>query len=527
GSVAWENTSNSTPSDNNYATASLTLATETTQYLEATNFGFAVPDGGTILGIKVQIEKGETCADCTVSDVEVKLVKAGSVVGDNKALGANWPATGSGGSRYYGIASATVDGTSTDLWGTTWTPAEVNNSGFGVVISAKENSDSATSIIVDMIRMTVYYDDGVGAGGDTTPPTVSITSPSASATVSGAVNVTADASDGVAVAGVQFQANGSNIGSEDTSAPYEASWDTAAISNGAYTLTAIARDSSNNQTTSSSVAVTVSNGGGGGGGGGDTSPPAVFISSPDNLSTVSGTINFTASASDETGIAGVQFKIDGANFGSQDTSAPYSIPWDTTAVANGNYTLTALATDTSSNQTTSAALTVTVSNGGGAPPGGLVGYWSFNEGSGSTASDSSGNNNTGTLTNGPTWTAGKLGGGLLFDGVDDRVEVSDSGTSSLDVTGTALTMSAWIYPDPVQKTFPHIMSKVKNVNNYLLYINPSGFTVTSVITTANGTGVATCAKSAYTNNQWNLVTSVYDGTTITTYINGVAKTACA
>jgi hypothetical protein len=48
---------------------------------------------------------------------------------------------------------------------------------------------------------------------------------------------------------------------------------------------------------------------------------------------------------------------------------------------------------------------------------GLVGHWKFDEGSGITAGDSSGNNNTGTLTNGPTWTTGKLGGALSFDGI--------------------------------------------------------------------------------------------------------------
>ena len=43
---------------------------------------------------------------------------------------------------------------------------------------------------------------------------------------------------------------------------------------------------------------------------------------------------------------------------------------------------------------------------------GLVGWWKFDEGSGTAAGDSSGNNNTGTLTNGPTWTTGKIGGAL-------------------------------------------------------------------------------------------------------------------
>jgi hypothetical protein len=50
---------------------------------------------------------------------------------------------------------------------------------------------------------------------------------------------------------------------------------------------------------------------------------------------------------------------------------------------------------------------------------GLVGWWKFDEGSGTVAYDSSGNGNDGNLTNGPTWTTGKIGGALSFDGVND------------------------------------------------------------------------------------------------------------
>ena len=68
---------------------------------------------------------------------------------------------------------------------------------------------------------------------------------------------------------------------------------------------------------------------------------------------------------------------------------------------------------------------------------GLSAAYSMDEGSGTSISDASGNNNTGTLTNGPTWTTGKYGGALLFDGLDDRVRVNDS--NSLDLT-TAATL---------------------------------------------------------------------------------------
>ena len=94
---------------------------------------------------------------------------------------------------------------------------------------------------------------------DTTPPTVSITSPASGATVSGTINVTANASDNQGVAGVQFQLDGANLGAEDTAAPYSISWNTTTASNGSHTLTAVARDAAGNRTTSSPVTVTVSN----------------------------------------------------------------------------------------------------------------------------------------------------------------------------------------------------------------------------------------------------------------------------
>jgi len=60
------------------------------------------------------------------------------------------------------------------------------------------------------------------------------------------------------------------------------------------------------------------------------------------------------------------------------------------------------------------------------PPTGLEGHWTFDEGAGTSAGDSSGNGNTGTLVNGPTWDTGKIGGGLRFDGSNDYVDVSST-----------------------------------------------------------------------------------------------------
>jgi hypothetical protein len=75
--------------------------------------------------------------------------------------------------------------------------------------------------------------------------------------------------------------------------------------------------------------------------------------------------------------------------------------------------------------------------------GSLVGYWKFDEGSGTTAYDGSGNGNHGSLANGPLWTSGKIDGALSFDGANDYVEAPDA--NSLDLTN-ALTLSMWFKP---------------------------------------------------------------------------------
>jgi hypothetical protein len=169
--------------------------------------------------------------------------------------------------------------------------------------------------------------------------------------------VSANASDNRGVAGVQFKLDGANLGAEERFAPYAISWNTATAGNGPHTITAVARDAAGNRTTSEPVTVTVNN---------DTTPPTVGITSPASGVTVSGPLTVTASASDNVGVVGVQLKYDGANgsgnFGAELTTAPYSFTKDTAAVANGSYTLTAVARDAAGNLTVSAPVAVTVAN---------------------------------------------------------------------------------------------------------------------------------------------------------------------
>src|SRR6185295_11709692 len=75
----------------------------------------------------------------------------------------------------------------------------------------------------------------------------------------------------------------------------------------------------------------------------------------------------SATASDNVGVTGVQFVLDGTNLGAEDTSSPYSTFWDTTTASNASHTLTAIARDAAGNQTTSAPVTVTVNNISGLP----------------------------------------------------------------------------------------------------------------------------------------------------------------
>src|SRR5207247_10318747 len=97
----------------------------------------------------------------------------------------------------------------------------------------------------------------VTVGNDTTPPSVSMTAPSAGATVSGTISVSANATDNVGVVGVQFKLDGVNLGAEVTVTPYTLSWNTTTATNAAHTLTAVARDAAGNSATSAGISVTV------------------------------------------------------------------------------------------------------------------------------------------------------------------------------------------------------------------------------------------------------------------------------
>src|SRR5207245_941912 len=98
--------------------------------------------------------------------------------------------------------------------------------------------------------------------------------------------------------------------------------------------------------------------------------------------------------------------------------------------------------------------------GGGTRTGGLVAAYSFNEGTGTTVADSSGNGNAGTLS-GTTWTnGGKYGRALVFNGTSARVTINNS--ASLQLT-TGMTLEAWVKPSTVNSAWRDVIYKGNDI----------------------------------------------------------------
>src|SRR5207247_1235794 len=222
---------------------------------------------------------------------------------------------------------------------------------FNLLNPAMNNGIARVAALLAMVGWSLIAPQPAQAQLGTGSLIVTVTSPASGSTVSGTVPVTASVTSvgALTVAGVQFKLDGNNLGAEDTSAPYSVSWNTTTAGNGSHTLTAVARDAAGKRATSVAVAVTVSNGAPP-----DTTPPTVSITSPTSGASVSGTLTMTAAASDNVGVAGVQFLLDGANVGAEVTAAPYATPWDTPTASRGSHTLTAVARDGAGNHTTSA-----------------------------------------------------------------------------------------------------------------------------------------------------------------------------
>ncbi len=107
----------------------------------------------------------------------------------------------------------------------------------------------------------------------------------------------------------------------------------------------------------------------GGGGPADQVPPAVSVTAPARAARLAGTVTVRAAATDNAGVVGVRFRLNGVNLGAEVTAAPYALSWDTTAAANGAHVVTAVARDAAGNTAVSAPISVSVQNGSAAGNG--------------------------------------------------------------------------------------------------------------------------------------------------------------
>jgi hypothetical protein len=190
---------------------------------------------------------------------------------------------------------------------------------------------------------------------DTAPPTVNVTAPANNASIGTGTtaNITATATDASSsITKVDFYVDGV-LKLSDTTSPYSYSWDTTGVALGAHTIQAKSTDSFGNLGSSSVVNVTIA----------DQTAPTVSLTAPAASAVVNGsTVTVSSTASDNIGVAGVQFKLDGANLNTEDTTSPYSITWNTSTASDGTHSLTAVARDAAGNTTTSSAVSVTVDN---------------------------------------------------------------------------------------------------------------------------------------------------------------------
>ncbi|HKB64383.1 MAG TPA: S8 family serine peptidase [Pyrinomonadaceae bacterium] len=183
------------------------------------------------------------------------------------------------------------------------------------------------------------------AGGgtvDTTPPTTSITSPAASAAVSGSVTVSVSATDNVSVTSVALSIDGVVRGT-DSSSPCAFLWDTTTVSNGLHTLTASASDAAGNSA-SYSITVMVSNSAPPL----DTTPPTETITSPSDGTTLPTNASIYVNALDNVGVVRNELYVDGALVSSS-TSAPFTTKWNTRKVKAGPHVLQCKAYDAAGN----------------------------------------------------------------------------------------------------------------------------------------------------------------------------------
>ena len=189
-----------------------------------------------------------------------------------------------------------------------------------------------------------------------------------------------------------------------------------------------------------------------------------------------------------------------------------------TPTVPGTYNVTISASNAGG--TGSASMTIIVQ-----PLATIVGWWKFDEGSGTTAVDSSGLGNNGTYVGSPGWIAGVYGEALQLNGTSQYAQVNDS--SSLDSGSNSLTLSGWFKAGATSAVMP-IFSKELNSNGYYgfhLALNAAGEIEAKLGDTTGSSPLIFSTQNSFTDNQWHQVILEVNqsGQEAQIYVDGTAQ----
>ncbi len=189
--TSWGNPGNAVSSNDTRAVSAL-AKNAVSNYLKATGFGFSIPDNAQIDGITVEWEESEgaTQANGGIKDNAVRIVKGGVIGATDKSNANFWPAPASEAFVSYGGAA--------DLWGETWTAADINSANFGAAISAKDvkvsGGGAAENAQIDSVKITVTYTPVTMTVGTTGTQVSTLDIPSNNQYVGGAFTFVTDIS---------------------------------------------------------------------------------------------------------------------------------------------------------------------------------------------------------------------------------------------------------------------------------------------------------------------------------------------